>query len=1105
MTSPPIEAQKNILGYTLKQRIGSGGFGEVWSAIAPGGLLKAIKIVYGFHDEKRAQAEMKALDRVKTLRHPFLLSLERIEIFEGQLVVVTELADNSLTEVFNEFVGKGELGIPREKLLKYIKCAADALDYLSDEHSLQHLDVKPENLLMVSGHVKVADFGLIKDVQNASQSLMSGMTPAYAAPELFDGRPGTKSDQYSLAIVYQEMLTGIRPFSGNTPAQLAAQHMHGKPNLRPLPPGDQPIIAKALSKDPNVRYGSCQEMVEELLNKKRLVKKAIRRIQPARARQDSDPNTLVCKANNQGGTSVLSDVVSPFQAAEHKSLDPPVCAAADAKLRPTLIVTLGETANRVAKKIKNRIVSRHGSTDNVPSVSLLCLDTDRKALNELRMETGPGALTSDEILDIPLRKPEDYRERSKAHLSWLSHRWIYNVPRSLKTEGLRPLGRLAFADHFEAICDRVQMEIKKITAVENLAKSADTLDIDPGDLQPRIYVLTSISGGTGSGMALDLAYTIKLLLHENGMKSDSVCGLMLHSTYQRMRDPGLSSANAFAFLTELRHFVEHGYPGDSSIGMPDFEDEPPFDSIYFNHIGDDLRQSEFEARLDHVADYVYLSTASKCSVFFDECRKLESNIEHFSLRTFGICATGPGSLNMGDFAVNRVAHGLINRWSQGDPGTGFAPLAAAEHVCAKSQLNQGDVIEAVTKLANTMLDGQFEAIAKGAKNVASRRSSDRQANLAAYLDGILGCPRYRRDASHVEPESCLELEELVGNTAHVVGDALVSSVLEMVSGNKMRLHDCERTATACGTILDGLRQQLDRATSQCEQQLTEQMQQIAATTTDVSRAKSAELQRFEAMLENYCQLRFQEFAMRHAKGYYRAVSHAVESMQGMLKRFRDQLSQLGSEFEGVEELEEFEPSKIENELRMDLLLSESIDQQICQHIQKAETQVYESVIKERGGYFNVLCEPTVMMNQLQAGIRLAAQQVLADAYKKVSLENVIKDNNIGLEQLVKWLRERICDARPQVKDCGGASRMLIGLPALSRDSVLPELIEQQFNLKACTLKGTQGNFVVCFEGENVSLANVAYQLLAARPDAIELVKRIHTRNDVDWTTLDDLL
>ena len=102
MKSERLESQRDILGYTLQDRIGTGGFGEVWSAVAPGGLSKALKIIYGFHDEKRAQSELKALDRVKALRHPFLLSLERIEVFEGQLVVVSELADKSLAEAFDE-------------------------------------------------------------------------------------------------------------------------------------------------------------------------------------------------------------------------------------------------------------------------------------------------------------------------------------------------------------------------------------------------------------------------------------------------------------------------------------------------------------------------------------------------------------------------------------------------------------------------------------------------------------------------------------------------------------------------------------------------------------------------------------------------------------------------------------------------------------------------------------------------------------------------------------------------------------------------------------------------------------------------------------------
>ena len=144
-------------------------------------LKKAVKIIFGYHDEKRAQAELKALERIKNVRHPFLLNLERIDICDGQLIVVSELADKSLADLFNEYRAAGKPGIPREELLGYMRDAADALDYLSSEFRLQHLDIKPENLLLLSGHVKVADFGLVKDLKDASQSLMSGMTPTSEA------------------------------------------------------------------------------------------------------------------------------------------------------------------------------------------------------------------------------------------------------------------------------------------------------------------------------------------------------------------------------------------------------------------------------------------------------------------------------------------------------------------------------------------------------------------------------------------------------------------------------------------------------------------------------------------------------------------------------------------------------------------------------------------------------------------------------------------------------------------------------------------------------------------------------------------------------------
>ena len=261
-----IESSNEVLpGYVLVDRLGSGGYAEVWRASAPGGLFKAIKIVHGFYDEELAAQEMKAMERIKDVRHPFLLSLERFDVIEGRLVILTELADKSLEQRACECRAQGLAGIPRDELLGYLEDAAEALDYLVEKKNLLHLDVKPENLLLLGEHLKVADFGLVKEFATRSQkSMIAGMTPTFAAPEMFDDHPSKRSDQYSLAIVYQLMLTGTLPFPGRTAAQLAKQHTLSPPQLSSLPPADRDILARSLAKDPNHRFPNCRAMIVAL-------------------------------------------------------------------------------------------------------------------------------------------------------------------------------------------------------------------------------------------------------------------------------------------------------------------------------------------------------------------------------------------------------------------------------------------------------------------------------------------------------------------------------------------------------------------------------------------------------------------------------------------------------------------------------------------------------------------------------------------------------------------------------------------------------------------------------------------------------------------------
>lgn len=268
--SPLAPGFEPIPGYRLDRPLGAGGFGQVWRASGPGGVPAALKFVP--LGRAVSATEWRAVRLMKEVRHPHLIAVAGAWEAHGYLVVAMEPADGSLADRLRECVGRGLPGVPRDELLAYLADAASALDHLNEPRhpvadgpagGIQHRDVKPQNLLLLGGGVKVADFGLARALTGGVTGHTGSMTTEYAAPEFFEGRTSAHSDQYSLAVTYCHLRGGRLPFVG-TPAEVMLGHLKKLPDLSMLPPAEQPALARALAKKPEDRWPSCAAFVAAL-------------------------------------------------------------------------------------------------------------------------------------------------------------------------------------------------------------------------------------------------------------------------------------------------------------------------------------------------------------------------------------------------------------------------------------------------------------------------------------------------------------------------------------------------------------------------------------------------------------------------------------------------------------------------------------------------------------------------------------------------------------------------------------------------------------------------------------------------------------------------
>jgi hypothetical protein len=263
--------------YEIMGELGRGAMGVVYKATDPViGRTVAVKTIK-LSEEGTGLSRPELLTRFQTearaaglLTHPNIVVVFDAGEEDGLYYITMELVEGKSLQAHLD--GGQAFALPR--VLRIMEQTCSALQF-AHERNVVHRDIKPANIMLTADDtVKVTDFGTAKILQFGTMQQTAHVmgTPSYMSPEQVKGRAvDGRSDIFSLGVLLYEMVTGEKPFPGQNITTVIYKIVNEEPvpprQIDPsIHPGINAVVMKALAKEPEARYQSCREMLEDLRN-----------------------------------------------------------------------------------------------------------------------------------------------------------------------------------------------------------------------------------------------------------------------------------------------------------------------------------------------------------------------------------------------------------------------------------------------------------------------------------------------------------------------------------------------------------------------------------------------------------------------------------------------------------------------------------------------------------------------------------------------------------------------------------------------------------------------------------------------------------------------